>query len=69
MKIVQSKLILVLLVFLTQSMSVFGAPPPPPPTGAPPPPGLPIDSGLVYLGLVSIFFVAFKLYYIKKATK
>jgi len=69
MKIVQSKLILVLLVFLTQSMAVFGAPSPPTPTNGPTPPGVPIDSGLVYLGLVSIFFVAFKLYYIKKATK
>lgn len=69
MKIVQSKLILVLLVFLTQAMAVFGAPPPPPPSAAPPPPGLPIDSGLIYLGLVSILFVAFKLYYVKRELK
>ena len=69
MKIVQSKLILVLLVFFTQSMAVFGVPTPPQPSGGPPPPGLPIDSGIVYLGLVSIFFVIFKLYYIKKASK
>ena len=64
------KLILILIGLLSCDLSFaltkqrFAAPDPPPPI--PPPPGLPIDSGVMVLLVISLLFAFYKIYTYKK---
>ena len=61
MKIVPNRIIIILAVFFLQQTTVFADAGPPPPSTPPPPPGLPLDSGLVILVVISILFGIYKL--------
>jgi hypothetical protein len=67
MKSVPMKLLFIIIAILGSTFC-FSAPQPPPPT-TPPPPGLPIDSGIILLVIISIIFVYYKLIYKKNASK
>ena len=66
MRIVPSKIVLILVGFLCSNLT-FAAPNPPSPI-PPPPPGLPIDGSLVVLVIASLIFGLYKIYTIKKAS-
>lgn len=66
-KIVPMKRLLSLLVFFVCSYLQAANGPPPPTT--PPPPGTPIDSGIVFLVLISVFFAYYKYNLGKKELK
>ena len=72
MKIVPNSISIILAVILLPFTSVFAAPgPPPPQIVPPPPPGTPLDGGLWFLLILSLFFGIYKLkqiHYIKKAS-
>ena len=67
MKIVPNKKI-VMFTGLLCSNFIFAAPNPPEPI-PPPPPGLPVDSGVFALILVSIIYGFYKIYNLKKASR
>jgi hypothetical protein len=69
MKIVPNRFFIILVVLLMQGTAVFSAPGPPPPSTPPPPPGLPLDSGIFFLALLSLSFGIYKLNKIKNIKK
>ena len=69
MKIVPNRISIILVVFLLQATAVFADPGPPPPSTPPPPPGLPLDGGILILGVLSMCYGIYKLYKIKNIKK
>jgi ABC-type antimicrobial peptide transport system permease subunit len=67
MKILQKKII-ILIVGLLLTNTIFAAPDPPSPV-PPPPPGLPIDGSLIVLVLIALVIGFYKTYKIKKASR
>ena len=62
MKIVPMRLITLLALILIPMAGCFAAPNDPPPPTPPPPPGLPVDSGIVALLIVSVIYGLYKVY-------
>ena len=70
MKIIISKL-LIIMTYLLGIFNTFAAPNPPPPNGKkpPPPPGLPIDDSLFLLLIIAVLFGVYTIYKCQIKTK
>ena len=69
MNIVPNRITIILGVYLLQATAVFAETGPPPPSSPPPPPGLPLDGGIVILGILSMCYGIYRIYKIRNIKK